>query len=80
MACEEAGETLADLLPLERLLRCEHEGAFGPMAEALWESCSDADAVAALERLAASELEGWEEQLRLSVDDRDRGDSRQVQG
>lgn len=80
VACEEAGETLTDLPPLERLLRCENESAFGPISEALWESASDADAVVALERLAAGELAGWEEELRRSPDDRDRGDSRQVEG
>jgi tRNA-dihydrouridine synthase 3 len=68
VAYAELGETLDTLPPLERLLRCENEAAFGPMAEALWEAASDADAVAALERLAAEHLAEWEEQLRAGSD------------
>lgn len=80
VACAELGETLDSLPPLERLLRCESEAAFGPMAEALWEAASDSDAVAALERLAAEHLAGWEEQLRAGSDRGGRGGAEQVQG
>lgn len=64
VACTELGETVEGLAPLERLLRCENEAAFGPIAEALWEAGSDADAVTALERLAAEGLAEWEEGVR----------------
>lgn len=63
-ACEELGETLEGLDPLERLLRCESEAAFGPIAEALWDAGSDGEAEAALRRLAAEELAGWEAAAR----------------
>lgn len=68
VACTELGETLAELDPLERLLRCENEAAFRPLAEALWEAGSDAQAEAALRRLAADSLVGWEEELRAGGD------------
>lgn len=71
-ACEELGETLAELDPLERLLRCESDAAFGPIADALWEAGSDADAEAALRRLAAAELAGWEEAHRAGGHDGER--------
>lgn len=58
------GETEDSLPPLERLLRCAHEGAHLAIADALWEAPSDADACAALGRLAAEALPGWEEELR----------------
>ena len=54
--------------PLERLLRCENEAAFRPLAEALWEAGSDAEAEAALRRLAGDSLAGWEEELRAGGD------------
>lgn len=78
IACTELGETVDGLPPLERLLRCENEAAFGPMAEALWEAASDAEAEAALLRLAADGLQGWEEQLRTG-DGRDRQQPRSEQ-
>lgn len=78
VACAELGERAEDLPPLERLLRCENEAAFGPMAEALWDSASDAEAVAALERLAGASLAGWEELRSSGRDGRD--DERQVEG
>jgi tRNA-dihydrouridine synthase 3 len=72
VAAAETGETVEGLGPLERLLRCEYEGAWEPMAAALWEADSDAEAVAALEAMGVAEVEGWEEQSRLG--DRDRED------
>lgn len=81
VACAELGETVEGLPPLERLLRCENEAAFEPMAHALWDAGSDAEAEAALLRLAGEHLEGWEAELRAGADDR-RGqrDERQDQG
>lgn len=48
---------------LERLLRCEHEGAHGEMAAVLWESASDGEAAAALERLSRDKVRDWEREL-----------------
>jgi tRNA-dihydrouridine synthase 3 len=58
------GETEDGLPPLERLLRCGHEEAHLAIADALWDAPSDADAAAALERLAGAPLAGWEAELR----------------
>lgn len=80
LACAELGETVEGLSPLERLLRCESEAAHGPIAEALWDAASDADAVTALERLAAGELGAWEEELRSSGGRDERRDDRQSEG
>lgn len=79
VACTELGETVEGLPPLERLLRCENEAAFGPIAEALWEAGSDADAEAALVRLAGAHLQEWEEGLRAGGD-RSSSDERQAEG
>jgi hypothetical protein len=76
-AAEEAGEAMEDLCPLERLLRCEAEASHGPMAEALWDAASDADAAVALEALAAAQLVGWEEEARQGGRS---SDDRQVEG
>ena len=78
IACTELGETVDELDPLERLLRCENEAAFGPIAESLWEAGSDGDAEAALRRLAAGSLAAWEEELRASA--RDSGRDEAVEG
>ncbi|KAL4424986.1 hypothetical protein ABPG77_002871 [Micractinium sp. CCAP 211/92] len=81
VACTELGETVEGLPLLERLLRCENEAAFGPMADALWDAGSDAEAEAALLRLAGEHLEGWEAELRAGADDRQgQRDERQDQG
>lgn len=81
VACTELGETVEGLPLLERLLRCENEAAFGPMADALWDAGSDAEAEAALLRLAGEYLEGWEAELRAGADDRQgQRDERQDQG
>ncbi len=56
----EIGEDLDSLPLLERLLRCPCEDAYEPMAEVLWESSTDAEAVQALERLADQNLTTWE--------------------
>jgi hypothetical protein len=50
--------------PAERLLRCELEAAQGAMADVLWESSSDNDALVGLARLAREQLAGWEAELR----------------
>ncbi len=78
IACTELGETVEELDPLERLLRCENEAAFTPIADAIWEAGSDADAEAALRRLAADSLAGWEEEMRSSG--RDSGREEAVEG
>ena len=65
------GESADSLPPLERLLRCESEGAGAAIAEALWEAVSDGDAEAALLRLATGDaLLGWEEEIRAGGDGR----------
>jgi len=51
---------------LERLLRCENEAAHGPIADIIWDSSSDAEAVSMLSRLAHSQMLEWEQQLRVS--------------
>lgn len=70
---------------LERLLRNENEKAHLAIADALWDTSSDADALAALERMAASNCLQWEEEFRSSAgtgrgrggdDDRDSGEGR----
>ncbi|KAI8466352.1 MAG: dihydrouridine synthase-domain-containing protein [Monoraphidium minutum] len=58
------GETEEGLPLLERLLRSDHEAAHLAIADAIWDATSDADAAAALERLAAAELGGWEAEAR----------------
>lgn len=54
------GESEATLHPVERLLRCEALEAHAAIADAIWESDSDAGCMAALEALAVSGLAGWE--------------------
>lgn len=82
VACTELGETVEGLAPLERLLRCENEAAFGPIAEALWDAGSDAEAEAALVRLAGESLGQWELDFRACADDDRRGrrDERESEG
>jgi tRNA-dihydrouridine synthase 3 len=78
VACVEMGEAVETLPLLERLLRCEAEGALEAIAGVLWEADSDQDAVIALEGLACSELVAWEEAFRTKHDGR--GDERQPEG
>jgi tRNA-dihydrouridine synthase 3 len=85
LAVAEAGEDVGSLPPLERLLRCEAESAMGPLADALWEAGSDAEACAALEALAREHLGGWEAEVAgggrgRDGDDRDDRDERQPEG
>ncbi|KAF8063726.1 DUS3L [Scenedesmus sp. PABB004] len=81
LADPRVGESEAELPLLERLLRCEAEAAHGPIAEAIWDAASDADAVTALEALAASSLAGWEEELRAGGrDGSGRDDDAAVEG
>ena len=57
----------AELDPLERLLRIDNSELFPFIASALWDAPSDADAVAALRRLAAqtpTALDDWERPAR----------------
>ncbi|GLC44902.1 hypothetical protein PLESTB_001687100 [Pleodorina starrii] len=61
------GETPEALSWAERLLRCEHPDAHGAIAEALWEAGSDAEAMAALERIGAESVVGWEEAVRAGA-------------
>ncbi|KIZ02031.1 tRNA-dihydrouridine synthase 3 [Monoraphidium neglectum] len=58
------GETEEGLPPLERLLRCDQEAAHLAIADALWEAPSDADAVAALTRMAGADLAACEAEGR----------------
>jgi tRNA-dihydrouridine synthase 3 len=54
----------ADGLPwLERILRSENEKAYEEIAAALWDSASDGEAAAALERLARERCRDWEREV-----------------
>lgn len=56
-----------DSLPLvERLLRCELEAAHSHVADTIWDSSSDAEAMQQLEALAQQHLKDWEQQMKLS--------------
>ncbi len=55
----------------ERLLRCEHPEAHEAIAAALWDAASDADAMAALERIGREGVEAWEEAVRAGGRDGD---------
>jgi tRNA-dihydrouridine synthase 3 len=77
VAAPELGETLEGLGLLERALRCEAAPAHEAIAAALWEAASDAEAAAAVTRLAAERLGAWEEEIARGSrgregDDRDR--------
>lgn len=65
IACEEAGERVEALSPLERLLRCEHEQAHDVLAAILWDANSDDEVVSSLMTVAKNDLLGWEEALKL---------------
>ncbi|GLI71425.1 hypothetical protein VaNZ11_016639, partial [Volvox africanus] len=65
------GETPEGLSWAERLLRCEHPDAHGAMADALWEAGSDAEALAALERIGAERVVCWEDDVRSGGRDGD---------
>jgi tRNA-dihydrouridine synthase 3 len=75
VASIELGETVDSLPILERLLRCESDDAHVEMSTILWEAGSDAEAVVALEKLAAENVVRWEEEVRMSGE-RDGGDGR----
>jgi hypothetical protein len=59
------GETLEGLPPLERLLRCASEACHAAIADTLWESSSDAEAVQQLLRLAQQDLPAWEAEVAV---------------
>lgn len=80
VACAELGETLGELPPLERLLRCSHEPAFTEIAGALWEAGSDGEAVAALTALARSRVGEWEEAVRGAGGGGEEGGDDRVRG
>lgn len=65
------GESLESLSPLERLLRCESEAAHEQVAAALWDSSSEQDAGAQLEKIAADSLLEWEAAAAPSRDERE---------
>lgn len=65
------GETLEGLSLLERLLRCESEAAHEHVAAALWDSTSEQDAVAQLEKIAADNILEWEAAAAPSRDERE---------
>jgi hypothetical protein len=60
------GETVDGLPLLERLLRNAHEDCHLQIADILWDADSDTSAVAALERLAATDgqLAAWEAEVK----------------
>jgi tRNA-dihydrouridine synthase 3 len=60
------GETLAELSPLERALRCADAGAHAALAAAMWGAGSDAEAVRSCEAAAVEGLAGWEEAARAA--------------
>ncbi|GAB4817554.1 hypothetical protein N2152v2_004600 [Parachlorella kessleri] len=66
VAWTEVGEEEGDVPPLERLLRCQNPNGFEPMANVLWDSASDAEAVAGLQRLAEENVGQWEVELQAS--------------
>ncbi len=63
------GEVEQDLPLLERLLRCEHEGAHSEIAAIVWDAASDAEAVMQLEALAGRQLDGWNAEVRAGSRD-----------
>lgn len=66
-------EDLDNIGILERLLRCTHDEAHQQMANILWDSSSDAEAVQQLEILAEREVLSWEASIAAGArDDRDR--------
>ena len=65
------GETLESLSLLERLLRCESESAHENVAAALWDSTSEQDAAAQLEKIAADSITEWEAAAAPSRDERE---------
>jgi tRNA-dihydrouridine synthase 3 len=67
------GESLAELSPLERMLRCADSGAHAALIAAIWGADSDADAVRACEAAAAEGLAGWEEAARAAEREADDG-------
>jgi tRNA-dihydrouridine synthase 3 len=79
VAAPELGETLESLGLLERALRCEAAPAHEAIAAALWEAASDAEAAAAVTRLAADRLGAWEEEIARGSRDRE-GDDRDRPG
>eukprot|EP00877_Chromochloris_zofingiensis_P007906 jgi/Chrzof1/3369/Cz12g22180.t1 len=58
------GELENTLPAVERLLRCEHETAHQHIADFMWESSSDDEAMLQLDRLAADHLTEWELQVK----------------
>ena len=76
VADAELGETLSELSPSERLLRCAAPGAHAALAGALWDAKSDDDAVRRVEAVAATGLDVWEEEARAGERDDDNDDGR----
>ena len=70
-ADENLGESLDSLSMLERLLRCESGAAHEHVAAALWDSDSEHDAAAQLEKFAAERLLEWEAASAPSRDERE---------
>eukprot|EP00775_Hariotina_reticulata_P009095 gene9095-9265_t len=66
LADSRVGEKEDTLSLLERLLRCENEAAHGPIADIIWDSTSDGEAVSLLSKVAEAQLPEWEQQLRAS--------------
>ena len=73
IACEELGETVEGLDPLERLLRCGSTNAHEAMADILWEALSDELAIEQLTDLAKANILEFEKHEREG----DRGDRSQ---
>ena len=78
------GETLTELSPLERLLRCPDSGAHAALAACLWEAATPGEACTAIEAAAREGLAGWEESARAAdramQDEEEGGDDRDRHG
>lgn len=73
------GEELDSLPLIERLLRCENEAAHMALANTVWDSSSDADAMAMLENLASEQLPAWEAEVKAGAGGRG-GEERESEG
>lgn len=76
VACQELGETVESLPWLERLLRCESTDAHESMANILWDSKSDEEAIEKLTVEAKENVLQWEDLARQ----RDDSEEKAVEG
>ncbi|MEW5301194.1 MAG: hypothetical protein WDW36_004068 [Sanguina aurantia] len=73
------GEELDSLPLVERLLRCESDAAHLALADIVYDSTSDADAMAMLEKVAGEQLSGWEAEVKAGSGGRG-GEERESEG